>query len=339
MRKILKKMCIALLLLFASHSIFAGKVAVFPNLKRPHQLAVDNDQIYIIDGGTIYIYSLKDFVLKKKFGKVGEGPQEFKEWSQKKGIVFDAHDDRIVVTSRGKISLFLKNGECEKEIKTMLARNVQAIGKQFIGSERSYSGKVLFYKLYQYSSEMERLNFIFEKESHIQLRQGKGWTIFAAPFEFCVNDNKIYVAAEDDFVIRVFDSKGKSLLPIRMEYKKLKLSVEQKKGIYDYLKTDPLYRDSFERIKKITNIPDYFAAIRKIKVADGNLYVETYRKSGEKTEFFIFDKKGKLLKQVFLPIVEYNLENSFPYAFKNGKLYQLIENEDEEYELHVTLIK
>ena len=66
------------------------------------------------------------------------------------------------------------------------------------------------------------------------------------------------------------------------------------------------------------------------------LYVRTYKKSGEKTEFFILDSKGKLLEKVFIPIYERNRRNYYSYSICDGKVYQLIENEDtEEWELHI----
>jgi hypothetical protein len=88
-------------------------------------------------------------------------------------------------------------------------------------------------------------------------------------------------------------------------------------------------------------------------VADEKIYVLTYKKEKEKSEFVILDLKGKLLKKVFLPFNQsdewfhYSLakatSQASPHAtftIKNGKLYQLIENEDKEiWELHITNIE
>jgi len=54
----------------------------------------------------------------------------------------------------------------------------------------------------------------------------------------------------------------------------------------------------------------------------------------------VFDIKGKFLKKLFLPYKFMNPVDEYPIAVKSGKLYQLIENEDEEkWELHITVIK
>lgn len=46
------------------------------------------------------------------------------------------------------------------------------------------------------------------------------------------------------------------------------------------------------------------------------------------------------MKKIYLPLKEKSVNKLFPFDIKDGKLYQLIENEDtEEYELFVTEIQ
>jgi hypothetical protein len=64
-------------------------------------------------------------------------------------------------------------------------------------------------------------------------------------------------------------------------------------------------------------------------------------------EFFIFAADGKLHRQVFLPIAASKAKLAYPYmrdsapfAVKNGKLFQLIADDDkEECELHVSRVE
>jgi uncharacterized protein YlbG (UPF0298 family) len=67
---------------------------------------------------TVFIYSLKDFKLVKKFGKAGEGPREFRILPQLP-LNIDARTDQIIVNSFGKVSYFTKQGEFIKEVKTL----------------------------------------------------------------------------------------------------------------------------------------------------------------------------------------------------------------------------
>ena len=71
-----RKINLFILLLFfsGSVSVFAAKIVPLQELRKPETIAVDCSQIYITESASIYIYSLKDFRLIKKFGQAGEGP-------------------------------------------------------------------------------------------------------------------------------------------------------------------------------------------------------------------------------------------------------------------------
>ena len=74
---IMKKVGLILILILFTNLAFAAKITTFPDLLKPGRLLVDGKQIFITEGITIRIYSLEDFSLQKKFGKMGEGPREF----------------------------------------------------------------------------------------------------------------------------------------------------------------------------------------------------------------------------------------------------------------------
>jgi len=59
----------------------AGKTVPLPALLNPDLIEVQGDDMFIAQDSVISIFSLKDFSLKNKFGKRGEGPQEFKPLS------------------------------------------------------------------------------------------------------------------------------------------------------------------------------------------------------------------------------------------------------------------
>lgn len=92
-----------------------------------------------------------------------------------------------------------------------------------------------------------------------------------------------------------------------------------------------------QMLKPIT-FPTRFPAIRDLRVSDEKIYVITYKKEKTVTECIIFDTKGKFLKQVWLPLEEVNILNHYPFDIKNGKLYHLVENDDEVWQLHISKI-
>ena len=74
----IKKMMVILLTVLLAALLGAEtKVIPMPDLMKPQLILLDKTQMYITEDTSIFIYSLKDFKLIKKFGKRGEGPQEF----------------------------------------------------------------------------------------------------------------------------------------------------------------------------------------------------------------------------------------------------------------------
>ncbi len=169
-----------------------------------------------------------------------------------------------------------------------------------------------------------------------------------------MEDNKIFLKGlEEEFVIHVFAASGQKLYSINREYKKIKMTEADKKRYLDYFKTSRIFGKAYDQIKPRLEFPVYFPALQTFAAADGKLYAVTYGKKNGKTQVIVMDLKGKLLKTVFLPLHETDdelartLENRLSrqvtnstFAIKNGKFYQVLENQDKEsWELHIHEIK
>ena len=88
---------IILLYLLAFYG-WAEKVASFPGLFKVDHFTVDDRQVYITQEFNIFIYSLEDYKLVKKFGKRGNGPREFNGF-----VHVTPCKDYLVISSSGKI--------------------------------------------------------------------------------------------------------------------------------------------------------------------------------------------------------------------------------------------
>jgi DNA-binding beta-propeller fold protein YncE len=113
----MKKLCLIFMLFVFTGLIYAVKVVPMPDVTYPRVIVIEDDHMYIAETSTVYIYSLKDFKLIKKFGKVGEGPGEFIPPPQKYPLGISVSKDHLLVASRGRLSYFTKNGDYVKEIK------------------------------------------------------------------------------------------------------------------------------------------------------------------------------------------------------------------------------
>ena len=160
-----------------------------------------------------------------------------------------------------------------------------------------------------------------------------------AAFRFRVYNNKVYIASGKDFAVHVSDITGKTLFSITQEYKRIAFTREHAKQFLEAYRKNPVTKEFYESFKNIAQFPDYFPAIDDFFVADGKVYVQTHKVIDNKSEFFIFDENGKFLKTLFLPVVDKDFMTPAIFDIRNGKLYNLVENEDtEESELHISEI-
>ena len=109
-------------------------------------------------------------------------------------------------------------------------------------------------------------------------------------------------------------------------YKKVKVSDKYKNRFFNILKLRA--RQEFERVKKQLRFPDYFTIIRDYLIKDDKIYIISFVKNENKSEVHVFDLNGKYQKTFFQANIEQNAFNFYPMDIKNGKLYQLYENED-----------
>jgi hypothetical protein len=332
---------IFVLFLFAfAGCTFAAKVAIFPALMLPHSIVVDETQVYIVDGAQIYIYSLKDYTFKKKFGKEGEGPQEFKLPHPLK-LNIDVQTDHIVASSLAKVSFFTKDGKFKKEIRVPAGSGADIwfmpLGERFVGVLSPYEDGVLYRAINLYHSDLSRVKEIY-RQIH-ELQPGKGTTVFSQVFHYFTYGNKLFVGGGEDLCIDVFDENGQKLYAVKHEYRRVKISEDTKNKVVDTLKTDPNTKAYFDLLKPI-KFPEFYPALQFFMVDNNRIYAVTWKSRAGDVELLIFDIGGKFSRQVFVPLKYKSVLEPFPTAIHGGKLFQLIEDEDEEvWEVHVTAIE
>lgn len=327
-----------LVLLLVSVVIHGEKAGVLPELMKPTFMAVDDTQFYATEGASIYIYSLKEFKLVKKFGKAGQGPQEF-QVNPLLPLTLDVSGKEIIVFSILKVSYFTKKADYIKEIRAPgLIYGIQTFGDRFLGSSITAQDNVRYRTISLYDSKLNKLKEIFRIKDSIQ-GPGQGTRVLEKTSSYQGYENKIFLPGNDDASINVFDSNMKKLFTIHLDQKKIKIDQEFKDAVINYFKTTPGIKESYNMLKPII-FPEYFPQIVAFFVIEDIIYVMTMKKENNRVEFFTYDMKGKFKKRLLLPIQFETPINPYPLAIHKGKLYQIVENEEEEeWELYITEIK
>lgn len=335
----MKKSIIVIFFLSAAlgHLSSASEVVPLPELLKPHQITVDDSQLYITEKASVYIYSLDDFSLKKKFGRKGEGPQEFMI-PPPGGVGVDVQTENILVNSIKKLSIYTKDGNFIKEMKivTPMISDMYPVGDLYVGASFKEENKTFFNTINMYDANLNKGKTIYTYKGALQV--GKEIDPIAATNStpFVTDGNKIFITGKDN-IIYVIAGNGSKLSEIVYPYPKVSITEERKNRYINFFKISPRFKRAWERFKHLIKFPAYFPIVRDLTAADHKLYVLTYEEEQDNRKFYIFSFDGKLIKQTMLPLPDMNALSPYPYAVKKNKLYQVVENDDaEEWELHIT---
>lgn len=159
----------------------------------------------------------------------------------------------------------------------------------------------------------------------------KEWNMIPPYNQICcdITSGKIFVFdTQKGFYINVFDENGRNLYTINKDKEIEKIEVPDE---YKDKKTKEFKQDQFwlELKKPGLIFPEYFPAFRWANVNHGKIYVQTYKKKDNNTQFIVLDLEGKILKEIYLPVPDPDSDHRRQTVYKN-RLYQLVENEEKE---------
>ena len=320
---------------------FSQKTVELDNIMKPDSIFIENKFVYVTEGAVINVYSLKDLKFIRKFGKLGEGPEEFKITSYGgTGLYLDILSDKILVSSVGKLSIFDLEGKFIKEMKapfSFFGNRYLSIKNGFVGLGSTVSGRNNFIALDLYSPELKKIKEIKKWDSPFQ--PGKGTKVFETANVLDVIDkDKIISTSGKELTLDFYDNNGKKINSIKHEYKKAKVTEPLKKEVIKYFKTSPATKNVYQFIKPV-KFPEYLPAVRSLIVKNNKIYIITFKTKNGKTELYTFDKNGKLLSETAIPLKLINPILFYPFDIWNNKIYQLIENDEEEtWKLHINKI-
>jgi len=339
MKKLLMVL-IVLILMFAK-PVFSVNAVSLEGFSRPSILLVNFNRVYILEQTSVYIYSLKDFKLIKKFGKAGEGPREFKvNRANGKPLSMCFYKNQLLINSDHKASYFDLDGNFIREEKVKVDRLLFPIGEKFLGigllpgkDKKQYLGFSLHNNKYTSKKNL----FL----SDIEITNPQKLLLPISSFTYNpVYKKRIYINANsNDFQINVYNNDGKQEYVIEKNYPKLKIPNSFRKEALTFFKTSPMFKRSFEYFKKIIKIKKNFPPIRDLQIIDGFIYIITFKQKGNLWECIKMDLKGNEKGRNFIKLNAFEHFTFYPllYSVYKGNVYTLVEDEkDEIWKIHVS---
>lgn len=334
----------AVALLLMGGQVLPAKAASFPELIKPETILVEGGKAYITQGTSVFIYSIENGCLLKTFGKQGEGPREFMRsrapWMP--SLYLFLKEDQLLINSTGKISLYSRSGEFLNERRNPAQlRVLMPFGEKYIGFGFGQEGKNTYFVYHMYDSHFNKEKELLRLDSPEQ--QGKKIN----PIVMGVIKQILYryggggrfFLPDFNGVIHIFDIGGSEVARINPPYRKELLTPELCRQFDELFQVDPRFKMIYSMQKDRIRFPPHLPLMKDYRVADNRLYVVSSKKEGDSYESFIYDLSGNQLKKVYLPLADKDMLEVYPFAIKDGKIYQLVENaDDEEWELHVNEI-
>jgi hypothetical protein len=343
--EIMKKIFVLVLIVLSASILFASNKIVLKDLSYPTTITAHQDRLYFGDNTNVFIYSLKDFKLLKKFGGTGSGPGKFTKASRpwRAALYIYPVEDHLMIIHDDRFSLYTKDGEFIKETKKKLI-GLAPIGKKFIGLEYSFKNDFTYEDFYITNNDFQKEKLIYRYKSPLQKGQLNNILLMIFPGGYFCNKQvtkDAYYLPTHDGTIHVFDIKGNERFTITPDYPKIIFTDALKKKFLDFFKNDFRYGRLYELVtekSKWFQFPEHLPLRKADRISDGKYYIITSSKKDGKYETLVYDLKGKFLNKTLLPLKDKDLIDLYPFTIYKGKIYQVIKNKDKSWELIISAI-
>ncbi len=329
----MKKILSFFILIFCTLSVYAEKIADFPEIMRPARIYIDGDKMYVVENQlTITAYSISSQKSLRGISKNGEGPGEFSFNPEVKIL-----PDSIFLGAINKVMVFSKEGRLLEENRIIPRGRVLPVKAGYISTGISRVAEDVFSTVNLLDTDLNKI-----EELYRQLRPQRkgGLNPIRSYLGIDTFEDKIFIAdGNKDFVIKIFDNKGTLLKNIEKKVEKIRIPNLYQEMLVTQLKNQPggngaEYRAVIERIG--VAYPRFFPDLKEFQVSDGKIYIQTYKTKNGNSEYIILDLNGKTLQTAFLPVFEEeSLIDKNVYTFYKDVYYYLNFDEEREiWELH-----
>jgi hypothetical protein len=309
---------------------FSKKLAVLPQLTAPIMIEIDGDKLYVLEDAEVYVYSLKDFRLLRKFGKRGEGPGQLIPDTEVP-LAMNIVNGTVYLNSQIKMVKYSREGKFLAEQRIPFSFQTIPFDNNYVSIKIAAMHNVQSFMVALLDPGFNKPEHLYSRERISPSQRGR----LSLPPEIIIirsSGDKLFLFDQQSkgFVINRFDRKGKQLKPIKMDYQRIKTGESFEKDAITWFKAQPSFHMAAEELRGMIYFPDYLPVIRNFLAGKQRLYIQTYKTVNHLSEFFILDFEGRLIKQTYLPgfansPLQFNSSNMF--VFIKNKYYYLEEHD------------
>jgi hypothetical protein len=270
----------------------------------------------------------------KKFGREGEGPEEFMAQPFGPPMTISFYRDQLMVNSSNKLSFFTLDGDFISEQKAPPSAIFLRVEGGYLGIGMALgedNNQYISYRLFDVNFQNPKV--VYQSEIMLGRISRISLPMNALNYYPITKDRIFIVNGKLGFVIEEYDHSGRKISVVRNDdFQKIKITEKYRRTTMNWFKNHPFFRDQFEQLKEAVEFKEYYPAIKTLAIDGNTLYVITnMRKNGE-YEYIAMSLNGEELGRGWVPLQESEPYTYYPLlvAVNDGEYHALVEDQDEE---------
>jgi hypothetical protein len=289
------------------------KLGVLPAGTSPDSVDFSAAEIFVLDRGTISVYSLPDIVLRRTFG--GSGTAAGKLWPRHNwDQTVRLAAGKIIAEDNNKMIFFSPDGrflgEKPKPPDTVW---FVPVGDGFAAKSMVKSGNppLQHIRISLYDADLKEIKELFRQQWFQQLNPKGFTTEFPGDLlHFAVAGDKIFIEeSPGGWVIEIFDAAGRKISTVKNPYSPIPVtSTDREREIASVRREKRVAAmiartGSWEKLREVWSFvfSEVKPALRELQAYGDEVLARTFEQKDEETKFLLLDPQGRVRKELFLP--------------------------------------
>ena len=334
----------------------AQVLGLLPAGMSPDSVDFTASELYVLERGTVSVFSLPDIVFQRSFGGSGIGrgklaPRHY--FDQALRVI----GDRVLTEDNNKIIVFSAAGQLiEEKRKPENTVWFVPIGDRFAAKSMVVLGQppTQYIRLVLYDSQLREIKELYRQEWFQQQNPpGFSTVLLGDLLHFAVVQDKICVEeSPKGFVIELFDPAGNKLSTIKKSMAGIRVTEQDRDREMALVRKEKRVAamiaraGSWEKLRQIWKIsfPETTPALRELQSCGDNLLVRTFERRENAEKYLLLGLDGTVRRELFLPVVsdaetEARVSGSAFFKLIGERFYYLRQNDGaDRWAVHRTIL-
>jgi hypothetical protein len=290
------------------------RLGLLPAGTSPDSVDFTESEIYVLERGTVSVFSPPDMTLARTFGGRGAGPGKLSPRHTFDQVIRVA-GDAVLVEDNDKLIRFSRSGRLiEEKRKPENSVWFVPIGDRYVAKSMVVEGSppTQFIRVVIYDAGMREVKELY-RQPWFQQRQGEGFStvLLGDLLHFAVTPDRVCVEESPrGFVVECFDFSGNCVRTIDRARGGVPVTAADRDREMALVRTEKRVAlmiemaGSWEKLRQIWTItfPAVTPPLREIQASGGRLLVRTFEQKGDTAKYVLFDPGETTERDVWLPL-------------------------------------